>query len=240
MDYFFCDIEIDGQDARLSDAEQLHHMRDVLRLKAGEQVAVCDNTGKVFVCTISKLDKQTASLKIESRLPAPPPRARLTIACAVPKQSGMDEIVDKLTQTGVDEIIPLKTGRTIVRMNEGAETRLERWRKISRRAAEQSRRRRLPLIAPVMDLAEVLKKSGEYGLKLIPTLEGERKSLKEITAGLTAGTAIALIGPEGDFTPEEVAQAQKAGFTAISLGETVLRVETAAVVVAGYLRIMLI
>jgi 16S rRNA (uracil1498-N3)-methyltransferase len=243
MHYFYTEIQVNGNSASITDAEQLHHLRDVLRLKSGEQITVCDTVGNEYLCTIASLDKKQAGLTIESRKAAPPPRARLTMACAVPKLTHMDDIIDKLTQLDVDMIIPMQTERVIVRLDgpgERSDKRLERWRKIGRSAAEQSHRRRLPIVTPVTDLQEVLKQAQDYGLKLIPTLEGQRKSLKEIAAVSSAPGIIALIGPEGDFTPGEVEQAVSAGFTAVSLGETVLRGDTAATALASYLKLELV
>ena len=185
MHYFFSELLVNGDTACITDFEQIHHLRDVLRLKKGQQITVCDNTGKEYLCTISSLDKKEAGLVIEHTTVPPPVKNRLALACALPKQAGMDDIIDKLTQLDVDVIIPLQTERTVVRFDrddprERRETRLERWRKIGRNAAEQSRRRSLPLITPVMVFSEVLEFSKSYGLRLIPTLTGERKTLKEI------------------------------------------------------------
>jgi 16S rRNA (uracil1498-N3)-methyltransferase len=245
MHYFYSDIQVSGDNACISDTEQLHHLRDVLRLRVGDQITVCDTTGNAYLCTLSSLDKKEAGLRIESRTAALPGKSRLAVACAVPKLGRMDEIIDKLTQLGVDVIIPLQTERVVVRLDqsdprERTETRLERWRKISRSAAEQSQRRSLPVVTRIMSMTGVIEHSQGYGLRLIPTLVGERKSLKEISAGPAADGIIALIGPEGDFTPVEVEQAVKAGFSAVSLGETVLRVDTAAIAVASYLRLAIL
>jgi 16S rRNA (uracil1498-N3)-methyltransferase len=242
MHYFYCEIEINGNSAAITDIEQIHHLRNVLRLKTGQQITVCDNAGSEYLCTIASLDRKEAVLVIENRTTPPPGKNRLALACALPRLTGMDDIIDKLTQLDVDVIIPLQTERTVVRLDQAGprermDTRLERWRKIGRNAAEQSHRISLPKITPLMGFSEVLEFSKSYGLRLIPTLAAERKSLKEVAGRTTAPGAIALIGPEGDFTPAEVEGAIKAGFIAVSLGETVLRVETAAIAVASFLRL---
>ena len=244
MHRFYVANPITGQTALISDAEQIHHMRAVLRLQTGREVTVFDGEGNEYLGTISLISKSQVVLALKSRKPAPPNKLKLTIACALPKQAGMDEIVTKLTQLGVDTLIPLETERVISRLkakqdisqNEG---RLERWRKISRNAAEQSRRNSLPDITRVMSLPEVLAQSLDYELKLIPTLAVEGKTLKEILVGSNPTSIMALIGPEGDFTPEEVDQALKNGFIAVSLGDTVLRVDTAAIALASYLKFAL-
>ncbi|MBN1189160.1 MAG: 16S rRNA (uracil(1498)-N(3))-methyltransferase [Dehalococcoidales bacterium] len=243
MHYFYSDIQVNGGSALITDVDQLHHLRDVLRLKTGQRITVCDSTGIEYLCTISSLDRKQAGLAIEERTAPAYGKDRLAVACALPKLAGMDEIVDKLTQLDTDVIIPLQTERTVIRLNradagERIETRLERWRKISRSAAEQSHRRSLPQIMPLMDFSAVLKLSKGYGLKLIPTLEGKRSPLKEISRLPADSGTIVLIGPEGDFTSAEIDEAIRAGFMAISLGATVLRVDTAAIAVAGFLRLI--
>ena len=115
----------------------------------------------------------------------------------------------------------------------------EKWgeleKKIALAAAKQSQRNAVPRLEEVKDIKEVLAQSTEYDLKLIPALIGERKPLKEIFAKQEPKKILALIGPEGDFTSEEVALAVQHGCIPISLGDLVLRVDTAAIAVAAYL-----
>jgi 16S rRNA (uracil1498-N3)-methyltransferase len=153
----------------------------------------------------------------------------------------MDDIVDKLTQLGVECIIPLETERGIVRLDKQKKIqRSQRWEKIALSAAKQSQGSRLVVIKPVSALKDVLLSVDDFDLKLMPTLEGERKSLKDVfSRGECIGIKkiIVLIGPEGDFTPGEVALAKKAGFIPVSLGERVLRVDTAAIAVASFIKL---
>jgi 16S rRNA (uracil1498-N3)-methyltransferase len=239
MHYFYGDFEVAGDTANLTDPEQVHHIRDVVRLKTGEKVTVFDNAGYEYLCTIASLEKKWVSLKIESRKNTESSGPLLAIACAVPKLSGLDDIIDKLTQLGVDVIIPLQTDRVVVRPQgvepAKVETRQERWRKIARSAAEQSHRRSLPHVTGLMNLSDVLAQSAKYQMRLIATVSGSRKTLPEIITGSQPVNTLALIGPEGDFAPEEVQAALEVGFIAISLGKTVLRVDTAAIALAGYL-----
>ncbi len=149
----------------------------------------------------------------------------------------MDDIIDHLTQLGVARIIPMLTERVVVKLDEaGKETRLKRWQKIALNAAGQSQRNSLPSIDAVTDIADILSQSQDYDLKLIPHLTGEKKHIKDVIIGAAQKNVIVLIGPEGDFTPGEVEMALKAGFLPVSLGDTVLRVATAAVAVAGYIK----
>ncbi|MBU1727106.1 MAG: RNA methyltransferase, partial [Candidatus Omnitrophica bacterium] len=174
-------------------------------------------------------------LRKKSRAPA---KIRLTIACALPKKAKFDDIVDKLTQLGVDGIIPLNTKRVIVKIDKKKEVvRLERWRKIAMSAAKQSQRASVPVVGHLKSIEEVLKE-GDYDLKLIPHLSGKRRSLKEAIEKASPKNILILIGPEGDFTDEEVALAVKYGCVPVSLGELVLRVDTAAIAVASFVRLL--
>jgi 16S rRNA (uracil1498-N3)-methyltransferase len=237
MHSFYLPEKVTCKTASISDKGQVHHLRDVLRLKAGDEVVVFDSGGDEYSCTIIEIGKKRALLHIGARKPAQVRKLKLAIACGVPKQSRMDDIIDKLTQLGVDYIMPLVTERVVVRPAGSEESRLDRWRTIARSASEQSHRNRLPFISPPKGLGEVLAESKDYQFKLVPTLAGERKPLNKILAGSTPVSVFVLIGPEGDFTPREVRQALDAGFDSVSLGDTVLRVETAAVAVASYIEL---
>jgi 16S rRNA (uracil1498-N3)-methyltransferase len=238
MHYFHLEGNIEGDQSVICDAGQLHHLRDVLRLKAGEQITVFDSAGREYLCSITGLTRQQALLKVIERRAVRPVKFKLAVACALPKKSGFDDIVDKLTQIGVDTIIPLLTERVMVKPDE-AGARLERWRKITRGAAEQSCRNTLPAILGISTFKDLLCKSAEYDLKLILTLNGRRLSIKDVLAGKTPASVLVLIGPEGDFTPQEVEQAVRTGFQPVTLGDNVLRVETAAIAVAAYIKLAL-
>jgi 16S rRNA (uracil1498-N3)-methyltransferase len=177
------------------------------------------------------MDKDGIIINIFGRIGRPESkRPFITIACAIPKQTKMEDIVDKITQLGADRLIPLITERVIVKLDQHKkDLKLSRWQKIAIQASEQSGRKTLPVISPVMTFTEALSETNGCRLKLIPTLEGRRKHIREIMRSETPGSVAAFIGPEGDFTPREVAAAQQHGFTPVSLGETVLRVDTATI-----------
>jgi 16S rRNA (uracil1498-N3)-methyltransferase len=223
----------------MQDKEHVHHIKSVLHLKAGEPVVIFDDSGNEYSCLISALSEEVV-LRIKEK--HSPDKSHLktafTIACAIPKKSKFDEIVDKLTQLGASKIIPLVTERVIVRLDQKKENlRLNRWRKIAQSAAEQSQRKDIPVIEKVQKLKDVLAKSKDFELKLIPTLSGKRRSLREVFA-LTAPlvNVIVLIGPEGDFSDEEIELAKAQGFIPVTLGDLVLRVDTAAIAAASFIR----
>lgn len=217
---------------------QIHHIKDVLRLKIGDQLAVCDEFGNEYNSTIEELTAINAVLKIkEMKRAVFAEKIKVTFACAIPKKSKFDDIVDKLTQLGVDRIIPMLTQRVITKLDSHKEgLRLNRWKGIALSASEQSQRKSLPAIDSVKKIEEVLLEAENYDLKLIPVLIGERKTLKHVLSNPKLRNVLILIGPEGDFTPQELDLAKGAGFIPVTLGELVLRVETAAVSVASFIR----
>ncbi len=242
MNRFFIPYpEITENKIVLKENNLIHHIRGVLRLKETEEVVIFDNQGNEYLCSVFSL-KEDVILKVKHKLSErPKDNVSLSIACAIPKGSKFDDIVDKLTQIGVDAIIPLTTERVVVKLDTRKESvRLSRWRKIAQSAAQQSQRPDIPVIFEVKTFKELLAESGDFDLKIIPTLLGERKGFKDYLhqniMNIKPLNILALIGPEGDFSGEEIKSAQDSGFIPVSLGDLVLRVDTAAVVVASLLR----
>lgn len=229
---------ISGDRIAVTDKGEIHHLRDVLRVRCNEAVVVFDEEGTEYSCLVESIGR-TVSLGIRSRkhygrLSC---QGQLTVACAIPRQSRMDDIVDKLTQLGVDRIIPLVTSRVMVRLD--AQKRLERqerWKKVAIAAAKQSQRRNLPDVWMPVSLEELLKVSKEYGLRLIATLGVSCcRPLRDVLEQSGNKSILVLIGPEGDFTQGEIREAKKAGCIPVSLGATTLRVDTAAIAVSAFI-----
>lgn len=224
----------------VDEEEQVHHMKDVLRLKPNDEVEMFDEFGNEYGCVIEGVSDRQIELRITMRRMAPPKdeSVRITVACATPKNVLMDDIVDKLTQLGVDRIIPLETERTIVKMDKFKKfLRLERWKRIAKSASQQCKRNNIPVIDSVRRIDEVLAEAESFDLKLIPTLAGEHRSIKEAFSQIKGKKILVLIGPEGDFTDEEVDLAMKAGCIPVSLGPLVLRVDTAAISVVSFIKL---
>ncbi len=239
MHRFRVDFIADGDTILLSNQGQVHHLKDVLRLVTGDEITVFDDGGHECLCTIIQFNENGVTLSVKSRKTVGPPKAKLTVACALPKK-GMDEIVDKLTQLGVDAIIPMRTARVVGKLSEAAaEGKVERWRRLAQAAAEQSQRSGVPEIRPLTDIGPVISQAEGYDLKLIPTLSGDRRMLGQALGDTRPGSILVLIGPEGDFTDEEVQSARRGGFIPVSLGAQVLRVDTAAIAVTSYITLSL-
>ena len=231
---------IQGYTAALDDAAQLYHLRDVLRLKAGDTVVIFDGTGREFDGVITAINKKQAVFRLTPLKKQKSSRVSLTIACAMPKGSYMDDIIDYLTQLGTARIIPMMTDRVVVKLDEvKAEAKIKRWQKIAQSSTRQCQRSDIPVIDPVTAFKKVVADSLNYDLKLIPYLTGERRLIKDVLGKAKPKNVIVLIGPEGDFTSSEIELALHNGFTPVSLGDTVLRVATAAVAVAAYIKLAL-
>jgi 16S rRNA (uracil1498-N3)-methyltransferase len=213
-------------------AEEAHHALHVLRLKVGDTLNVFDGCGHEAQARIAEIARDSVRLTIlqESSTPALP--CRITLAQAIPKKS-MDLIVQKATELGVASIVPLVSDRSVVKLDDDSK-RVERWRDIALDACKQCGNNWLPEIQPPQGAAGYLSSLGKFDLKLIGSLQSDARPLKKILSGTPAvghsGTSVLLlIGPEGDFTPAELALAKSAGCLPLSLGPLVLRAETAAI-----------
>lgn len=236
MNRFFVD-KVTKNKAVINDAEQFHHLKNVLRLKVDDEIALSDAEGNDYKGIITSIDRNQAEVKVTLKTIARKDSLKLTVACAIPKNTRFDDVIDFLTQLGVERIIPMMTERVIVKLDEKkSEERHQRWVKIAENAARQSQRSRIPIIEHLTGFNDVIFKAGEYELKLIPHLSGERTHIKDILAGSKPRNIIVLIGPEGDFTSDEAALAINSGFLPVSLGNTVLRVATAAIAVASFIQ----
>jgi len=239
MNRFFAPVKnISVNKIIIDDYGQVHHIRDVLRLKVNDLVVVFDDSGNEYECVIEKIENQvTVNIKSRRSPLKNGNTVNLTVACALPKKSNMADIVDKLTQLGVSRIIPLKTERVVVKLDKHKETLLhERYKRIAFSACKQSQRNTLVTIDSITQVNKVISDSDEFDLKLIPTLPGKRKSLKEVIGDCKYKNILVLIGPEGDFSEDEIELAKQNGFIPVSLGDLVLRVEVAAVSVASFIK----
>jgi len=203
-------------------AEEAHHAMHVLRTKVGDTVNVFDGRGHEAQCRFGDAGKLTVLQ--QSSTPALP--CRITLAQAIPKKN-MDLIVQKATELGVASIVPLISERTIVQLDEDSK-KVERWRELALEACKQSGNNWLPEIQAPQKARAFLDAPGEFDLKLIGSLQPGAKLLKNILRNNRPASVLILIGPEGDFTPAELAAAKSAGCLPLSLGPLVLRADTAA------------
>lgn len=240
MRRFFSDSKnITKENILITDKEQIHHIKDVLRLAPDDEIVIVDEKGREYCSIIEKLLPSSVVAKIKNvNRTVLCWKTSLTIACALPKGQRIDDIIDKLSQLGVDRIIPMLTEHVVVKLDEHKKIlRQRRWEKIALNSAKQSQRNSIMVIDSVKMMTEVLSLARGFDLKLIPTLTGKRQSLKEVFNKYQPKNILVFIGPEGDFSHSELELAKQSGCVPVSLGRLVLRVETAAVSVASFIRL---
>lgn len=215
--------------------DEARHLSQVLRVKSGEWILVFDGKGRRANAEVLNVSRDRVPLKLGeiSRPLAPLPA--ISLAQAIPKGKNMDLIVQKSVELGVAAIQPLITRYTVVQPGEG---KSGKWRRNALEACKQCGQDTLPEIAEPLSFERWIANQSEApGLKIIASLAPAARPMREVLRDHPGTTqATLLIGPEGDFSPEETTAALAAGFLPISLGTIVLRVETATLFCLSALR----
>jgi 16S rRNA (uracil1498-N3)-methyltransferase len=199
--------------------ESAHYLRRVLRLGNGAKFIAMTGQGASWIAQLT----EDGAVVLESVLTQTELPIAVTLAIALPKGSGFDEVVRQVTELGVSCIVPILSERTVLKPSEN---RLDRWRKIAQEAAEQSERQVVPTVLEPIQWMQFLKLE-RSGIKLLCWERGG-----DALEGLGVGEPVTIaIGPEGGWTPQEVAAAEAAGYGLLSLGPRILRSVTASVAV---------
>lgn len=212
---------------RGKDAEHVH----VLRMRPGEDMIICDGAGTDYKCRLVKADKEQVEAEVIEvvRCPAEP-SVKVTVLCALPKGDKTDYIIQKCVEAGANEILFFASSRCIAKLG-NEEKKLERWQRIAEEAAKQSGRGIIPHVGWAGELAEAFDVAIKKDVGLFMYEAGERESLDAVLeANKSAATAAIITGPEGGFAPFEVELAKIVGLHICSMGERILRCETAPVV----------
>ena len=236
MNRFF--VDMDGREAGTSitiTGGDVNHIRNVLRLKIGEQILISDGRGRDYYCRISDIDSEQVVADIEdvcdnfAELPV-----EVTLFQGYPKSDKMDLIVQKMVELGVHRIVPVFTARTVVKLDaKKAAKKTERYNLIAEAAAKQSGRGLVPEVLSPVTFAQAIKMASELDMNIIPYEEAEgleysRRVISDIQGKKSLGI---FIGPEGGFSRDEVEQAMAAGAKSITLGHRILRTESAGLAV---------
>lgn len=212
----------DPDNGNVLSATESHHAVNVLRLKKGDQIMILNGKGTVTIATLTEMNAKGCGYDIDKQEEVPSRPFRLHIAFGVLKQSDrMEWMIEKATEIGVDELTPL-----ICERSERKKVNTGRLEKTAISAIKQSKQPYLPVINPAQKMDEFL--GGHIPGYIAHCNDGLRKPLREFDQSLNSVTI--LIGPEGDFSPAEVESALSAGWQPVSLGESRLRAETAAIV----------
>jgi 16S rRNA (uracil1498-N3)-methyltransferase len=211
--------EISGDDAR--------HLTRVLRVEAGQRYEISDNRN-VYLAEIETARKEHVAFRTVEKLPQPAPTVRLVLCAALIKFDHFEWMIEKATELGVSEIVPVETIRSERGLERAAHKRVERWRRIVLEASQQSRRAFLPDVSEPEPLSDALAREARYKFAL-----DENPSAPSLNSALPSArdaqdTVAMLIGPEGGWTDEERTQFIVAAWRPVSLGPLILRAETAA------------
>jgi 16S rRNA (uracil1498-N3)-methyltransferase len=239
MHRFYIAAEQWNPDALSLTESETHHARDVLRMKRGEKLVLFNGRGREVTAEIVDLDSGEIRLRKLHEAETPPLRCRIVLGQAIPKGKNMELIVQKAVEIGAAEIAPIISDRTLVQVDsESAAQKQAKWQQIAIEAAKQCGQNWLPRVHAPRKLAEffdaTVPNTG-FDLRLIGSLQPDAQRLKKILADYSSEhperpqSVLMLIGPEGDFTPAELALARRHGCRPITLGPIILRVETAAI-----------
>jgi 16S rRNA (uracil1498-N3)-methyltransferase len=219
---------IAGHIARVT-GDELHHLRDVMRLRAGDRVALIADDGEVHEGAIESIEPACATVLIARSYPNPPSCCRLILAAGLIKAPRMDFLVEKAAELGAAELWPLICARSPAR--EPGAQRLARWERIAVAAAKQSLAPMAIRIRPPRGIAELIRDTPKDACAIACEPDGE--PLTALIRRVRPATLILACGPEGGFDPDEAAAMSGAGFAAVGLGPNRLRSETAALAALG-------
>lgn len=216
-------VTIEGSD--------VNHIRNVLRMKAGEKVRISTSSGKNYFCRLSEIGEAMVQADILEELSEGTELPnKIYLFQGLPKGDKMELIIQKAVELGAYEMIPVSMKNCVVKLDaKKAENKVRRWQEIAKSAAKQSKRSLIPEIRTPLTYRQAVEAAKELDVVFIP-YENERgmAATREAVEQLKAGQSIGIfIGPEGGFALEEIELAKKEGMQLISLGKRILRTETA-------------
>jgi 16S rRNA (uracil1498-N3)-methyltransferase len=207
------------------EGEEFHHLYNVLRHNVGDKILAFDGKLNEYLCEIVEIQKNRARIKKIEKIENIEYDFNIAIAPALIKKENFELMLEKVVEIGVKEIYPIITKYSVVKIRE----KKERWEKIILNACKQSHRQIIPKLHNILTLNEIAQISKNYSLKLF----ANPKSSRNLFSFEKANNVIILIGPEGGFSEEEENYLKSNGFFDFSLGNFILRSETAAIVSVG-------
>ena len=236
--FFVPPEQIYGNYAEIT-GDDVNHIRNVLRMEPGEKVVVSAGRGVDYYCILRELQPDCVVLDIEREEPVHTELpVKLVLFQALPKADKMEFIIQKAIELGAAEIVPVRTRRSVVKLDEKkAAKKVQRWRAIAEAAAKQSGRGRVPEVHDVVSFTEALELAKELESMLIPyelyqDMPETVKTMEKVSLAASIGI---FIGPEGGFERGEVEKAMESGALPISLGKRILRTETAGLAILSVL-----
>lgn len=231
LPYFYSSNLAEGSTLEL-DSDTSHHVAQVLRIEKGEGLNLTDGCGQLIEGKLIAVSKKSCTVAVEKRTQQNASGRAVHLAIAPVKNSSRFEwFVEKATELGVRSITPILTSRT-----EKDRLRIDRLRQVSISAMLQSQQVWLPEIGEPISYAHLIQQWQQAPMQRLIAHCRDSHRIPIASVAVSARVGL-LIGPEGDFTPEEIALAEQAGFQEVQLGDTRLRTETAGVVGATWLRL---
>ena len=217
------------------DAEQI---RKVLRIREGEEIAVLDRLGWEYRVQLKEIKKGHVTGEIIFKdFKSEDTKIKIVLGQGIPKGEKMDFIIQKATELGVHEIVPLKLERCVVRIKDEGLEKIKRWQRIAKESSEQSLRRFIPSINTIYDLRQFCDKYKNTDLKIVFYEEEEKRGLRNLLSGKGEVKSISVIvGPEGGLSSEEIEIANSYGFISAGLGQRILRTDTVALTAISILQ----
>lgn len=243
MYHFFVTPEQITEEYAVIIGQDVNHIRNVLRMKVGEQIGIRDGISRNYICELEEIGSGEIRAKIlsadegSSELPA-----RIYLFQGLPKSDKMELVVQKAVELGAYQIIPVSTRRAVVKLDrKKEEAKVKRWNTIAESAAKQSGRMLVPEVTSVVTLKEAYAFANTLDISLIPYELAEgmadtKNIIRQVKPGMQVGV---FIGPEGGFDVEEVEQAMESGIHPITLGRRILRTETAGLTALSILMFQL-
>lgn len=243
MYHFFVTPEQITEEYAVITGQDVNHIRNVLRMKVGEQIGIRDGISRNYICELEEIGSGEIRAKIlsadegSSELPA-----RIYLFQGLPKSDKMELVVQKAVELGAYQIIPVSTRRAVVKLDrKKEEAKVKRWNTIAESAAKQSGRMLVPEVTSVVTLKEAYAFANTLDISLIPYELAEgmadtKNIIRQVKPGMQVGV---FIGPEGGFDVEEVEQAMESGIHPITLGRRILRTETAGLTALSILMFQL-
>lgn len=227
MPKFFTDKNKIFDDYLIIDGEDVYHISKVLRMKCGEIITVCNGFGIDYTVKIQEItkDQVKADILSKEKCVAEPP-TYITLYQALPKQGKMESIIQKNTELGVSEFVPVYSKRCVVKPSD----KTQRWQKVADSASKQSGRGIVPIVRDVINFADAIKEMSNFEHKVMLYEAEQNTRIKDIVPNSCSKIAI-LVGPEGGFEDEEAQLAITNGIPTVTLGKRILRTETAGAAV---------
>ena len=239
--FFVSEEQINGENAYIEGSD-VNHIANVLRMKPGEELLISVKGDWDYLCKIVDIETDRVNLKVLESMEQRELPVNITLLQGIPKSDKLEMIIQKAVELGVSEIIPVKTKRVVVKIDEKkVDTKVNRWNAIAESAAKQSKRSIIPKVYEPMSIDNALEIVKDFGVKLIPyeNADGIDKTRKILDNMDKTKNIAVFIGPEGGFEESEVEMIKNSGFEVITLGKRLLRTETAGLALLSNIMIRL-